>query len=173
MLGRLFLLFTVIPLLELWLLMYVSDAVGLSATIAMVLSTGMLGAALARREGTRAISSWQESLARGETPKEGIASGLLILVGGIFLVTPGVLTDVAGLALLLPPLRRVLANMLVNRVGNKLHVQQIHPISFESARDPQQGADEFIDVDGHFHATPDEDHQATSQSLQPATRAEP
>lgn len=150
MLGRLFLLFTAIPLLELWLLMRVSEVVGLPMTIATVLSTGALGAALARREGTRALSSWRDSLAQGELPKEGIASGLLILVGGIFLVTPGVLTDVAGLMLLIPPIRRAFANALVQRAGQSLHVQHFQHFPPESAADPRRPG-EVIDVDGHFH----------------------
>lgn len=150
MLGRLFLLFTAVPLLELWLLMHVSAVVGLPATIAMVLSTGMLGAALARREGTRALSSWQESLARGEAPKEGIAAGLLILVGGIFLVTPGVLTDAAGLALLLPPVRRALANVLVKRVGQGVQFQQFPASPFGGPHGTRGQGEDFIDVDGHF-----------------------
>ena len=110
MLGRLFLLFTVIPLAELWLLVQIGEVVGLPATLAAVVATGALGASLAKREGLRTLRAWQDSLARGQLPEEGLASGLLILVGGIFLVTPGVLTDVLGLSMLLrsgaPPPRR-------------------------------------------------------------------
>ncbi len=172
MLGRLFLLFTAIPLLELWLLMHVSDLVGLPVTIATVLSTGMLGAALARREGTRTIASWQESLARGEPPKEGIASGLLILVGGIFLVTPGVLTDAAGLALLLPPLRRAFANILIKRVGRQLQVQHFSPVSFDAGHGPPPRREDFIDVDGHFQGARSRDERPGSQPLLPGSDAE-
>ena len=109
MLGRQFLLFTLVPLVELWLLVQIGEVVGLPATLAAVVMTGALGASLAKREGLRTLHAWQESLARGQLPEEGLASGLLILVGGIFLVTPGVLTDVIGLSMLLPPLRRAAA----------------------------------------------------------------
>jgi UPF0716 protein FxsA len=168
-LARLFVLFTAVPLLELWLLMHVSAVVGLPTTIAMVLSTGMLGAALARREGTRALSSWQESLARGEAPKEGIASGLLILVGGIFLVTPGVLTDAAGLALLLPPIRRAFANVLVKRVGPAVQIQQFPASPFGGPSGTPGPGEEFIDVDGHFHRAENPTHDPRDAPSTPAS----
>ena len=102
MLGKLLLLFTVIPVVELYLLITIGQNVGAGPTIALVLVTGFLGAWLARREGSRVLRSWQGSLARGEIPKEGVISSVLVLVGGVLLVTPGVVTDAMGLVLLLP-----------------------------------------------------------------------
>ena len=125
MLGRLFLLFTVIPLVELWLLVQIGEVVGLPATLAAVVTTGALGASLAKREGLRTLRAWQDSLARGQLPEEGLASGLLILVGGIFLVTPGVLTDVLGLSMLLPPLRRAAAAALTARARGHLTMHAV------------------------------------------------
>ena len=122
MLGRLFLLFTLVPLVELWLLVQIGEVVGLPATLGAVLATGALGASLARREGMRTLHMWQNSLSQGQLPDEGIASGLLILVGGIFLITPGVLTDVIGLSLLIPPLRRTVGHALTRRVQGKINV---------------------------------------------------
>ena len=115
MLGRLLLLFTVVPLIELWLLLQLSGVVGLPATIAMVLVTGVLGATLAKQEGLRTLQEWQVSLSQGQMPRDGLASGLLLLVGGVFLVTPGVLTDLTGLLLLVPPVRRALADTISAR----------------------------------------------------------
>ena len=125
MLGRLFLLFTLVPLVELWLLVQIGEVVGLPATLAAVVMTGALGASLAKREGLRTLHAWQESLARGQLPEEGLASGLLILVGGIFLVTPGVLTDVIGLSMLLPPLRRAAAAALTARARGHLTMHAV------------------------------------------------
>ena len=102
-------MFTLVPVLELYLLIAVGGAIGAPATIGLVLATGLLGAVLAKREGMRVLRAWQEAMARGQIPEEGLASSLLVLVGGVLLVTPGVLTDVVWLALLAPPTRRALA----------------------------------------------------------------
>ena len=147
MLGKLFLLFTLVPVLELYLLIAVGGAIGAPATIGLVLATGLLGAVLAKREGMRVLRAWQEAMARGQIPEEGLASSLLVLVGGVLLVTPGVLTDVVGLALLAPPTRRALARRLQRRAARHFQVTtlggSIGP-SFEGfSREPE----DVIDVE--------------------------
>lgn len=122
MLGKLLLLFTVVPVVELYLLITLGQNVGAAPTIGLVLGTGLLGAWLAKREGTRVVRSWQASMARGEPPKEGVISSLLVLVGGVLLVTPGVVTDVTGLVLLLPWTRRLVANALRKRLERRFAV---------------------------------------------------
>ena len=103
-------LFTVVPLIELYLLIAVGRALGPGPTIALVLLTGALGAWFARLEGARVIRRWQEAMARQTLPKDGVIDGLLIFIGGVLLITPGILTDVAGLSMVMPPTRRVIAN---------------------------------------------------------------
>lgn len=125
MLGKLLVLFTVLPVVELYLLITLGQNVGAGPTIALVLGTGLLGAWLARREGSRVLRSWQGSLARGEMPKEGVISSVLVLVGGVLLVTPGVVTDVTGLVLLLPWTRRWVANAIRKRLEERLAVQEV------------------------------------------------
>lgn len=120
MLGRLFLLFTLVPLVELYLLVTIGGWMGVGPTIALVALTGLVGAALARREGRKALSSYQESLAKGKLPEEGIVSGLLILAGGVMLITPGVLTDVFGLAMMVPPIRRATAKLVKKRTQARI-----------------------------------------------------
>lgn len=105
----LFLLFTVVPLTELWLLAALGRVLGFLPTVALVLLTGAVGAALARAEGFRVIREWQDAMRAGRVPADGVLGGLLVLVGGVLLITPGVLTDVVGLGLLVPPVRRWLA----------------------------------------------------------------
>jgi UPF0716 protein FxsA len=122
-LGKLLLLFTVIPVVELYLLIAIGQRVGAGPTIALVLVTGFIGAGLAKREGARVLRTWQESMARGEIPKEGVISGVLVLLGGVLLVTPGVLSDVAGLGLLLPWTRRLVANVVRKRLEQRFSVQ--------------------------------------------------
>lgn len=124
MLGKLLLLFTVLPVVELYLLISIGKSMGAGPTIALVLLTGLLGAWLARREGTRVLRSWQGSLARGELPREGVVSSLLVLVGGVLLVTPGVVTDAMGLVLLLPWTRRWVAAAIRQRLEQRFALQQ-------------------------------------------------
>lgn len=105
MLLRLLLLFTLVPLLELGVLVQIGQRVGVGPTLLLVLATGVVGAWLARREGTRTWWTVRKRLRAGRLPAEEMLHGLLILVAGAFLVTPGVLTDGAGFALLVRPLR--------------------------------------------------------------------
>ena len=110
--GRLFLLFTVVPLVELYLLVAIGRVLGPVPTIGLVLVTGALGAWFARLEGARVIRRWQEAMARQQLPKDGVVDGLLIFVGGLMLITPGILTDVAGLSMVMPSTRRVIARFV-------------------------------------------------------------
>jgi UPF0716 protein FxsA len=112
MFARLALLFVVVPLIELALLIQVGQVVGLVPTVLLVLATGVGGAALARREGLRTVARIQSTLGRGELPGEALMDGAAILFGGALLLTPGVLTDFVGLALLLPLTRRWFARRL-------------------------------------------------------------
>ncbi|UCF48845.1 MAG: FxsA family protein [Myxococcales bacterium] len=110
--ARLFLLFTVVPLVELYLLIAIGRALGPMPTIGLVLLTGALGAWFARLEGARVIRRWQEAMARQQLPKDGVIDGFLIFVGGLMLITPGILTDIAGLSMVVPPTRRVIAGLV-------------------------------------------------------------
>lgn len=104
--GRLLLLFVLVPLIELVLLIQLGRWVGLWPTLAIVLATGFAGAALARAEGLRTWVAFQREVAEGRLPGKSLLDGLAVLVGGAFLLTPGLLTDLAGFALLFPPTRR-------------------------------------------------------------------
>ena len=106
MLARLALLFVVVPLLELALLIKLGQWVGFWPTLGLVVATGIAGAALARAEGLRTLVAFRRETAEGRLPGQPLLDGLAVLVGGAFLLTPGLLTDVAGFALLVPPSRR-------------------------------------------------------------------
>lgn len=121
--AKLLLLFTIVPLVELYLLLLLGQSMGLWPTVALVLVTGVLGAALGKREGLRVWRSWQQALAQGRIPEEGILGGVLVLIGGVLLVTPGVLTDVTGLLLLIPPTRRLIANVVRARLEKRFSTQ--------------------------------------------------
>lgn len=106
MLGRLILIFVTVPLLELVLLLRVGQWIGPGPTVALVVLTGLAGAALARQQGLRAYMAVQRELAAGRLPGGALLDGLSILAGGALLLTPGILTDVLGFGLIVPGSRR-------------------------------------------------------------------
>ena len=105
--GRLFALFLIVPVLDLALLVAVGERIGFWPTVATVVLTAFVGSALARREGTAAWQRVQARLGEGGLPGPELIDGLLILIAGVLLLTPGFLTDLAGLLGLLPPTRAV------------------------------------------------------------------
>ncbi len=107
MFGRLLLLFTLVPLVEVVLLIKLAERIDWLPTIALVIVTGVAGAALARREGFRLLQRIQSELAAGNMPADAMVDAFLVLVAGVLLVTPGVITDAVGLILLIPPARAV------------------------------------------------------------------
>ncbi len=105
MFTRLLLLFTLVPTAELALLIMIGQRLGVLPTIALILASGLLGAWLARREGTRTWREFRATLQAGRLPGEALLHGLAILVGATLLITPGVVTDLLGIVLLIPPTR--------------------------------------------------------------------
>ncbi|WP_461208375.1 FxsA family protein [Desulfocurvus sp. DL9XJH121] len=112
MLLRLFLAFTLIPVLEIYLLIKVGSFIGAEATIAVVLLTGFVGAWLARAQGAGVLARMRENMARGIPPGAEMVDAALILVAGVVLLTPGFATDLAGILLLIPPVRAKLRDLL-------------------------------------------------------------
>jgi UPF0716 protein FxsA len=150
--GRLFLLFTILPLVDLWLLLRIGRAIGFWPALGLVVFTGVAGAWLARAEGFRVLRSWQSSLAAGRMPEEGVLSGVLVLVGAALLVSPGVVTDVLGLALLVPPVRRRVAESLRRRFMRQVEQGRVRVVTyggpgpFDGPAGPRRAADDVIDV---------------------------
>ncbi len=147
MLFRLLLLFTVVPLVELALLIKVGQHIGAGATIGLVLLTGLGGAALARHEGWRTWIALQRDLAAGRLPGDRIVDALLILVAGILLITPGVLTDVVGLVLLLPLTRGQIRRYLKRRFMARMVIMGQGPFRPTESDRPSNRDDDFIDVE--------------------------
>ena len=131
MLLKLFLAFTIIPVLEIYLLIKLGTFLGALNTVVIVILTGILGAYLARLEGLHTMIKVREGLNRGEMPAEGMLDALLILVAGIVLLTPGFLTDIAGLLILIPQTRLVFKRWLRKKFnawaqGNQVYINQYH-----------------------------------------------
>jgi UPF0716 protein FxsA len=112
MFPKLLVLFIGLPLLELAILVKLGEVIGFWPTIGVVIVTGILGASLARAQGFMVYTRIQSELAAGRIPAGGLVDGLLILIGGIVLLTPGLLTDLFGFALLIPWMRVIFKGWL-------------------------------------------------------------
>ena len=126
-LGCFFLLLA--PLVELVLLLRVGQWLGVLPTVALVVATGVLGAWLVRTEGVRTMIRFQEQLARGKLPGRVLMDGAALLTGGALLLTPGVLTDLVGFALLFQPTRSFLQGWAVARLVRGLESGKIRVAS--------------------------------------------
>lgn len=120
MIFRLFLLFTAVPLLELMILIELGGAVGLSATVGIVLLTGAIGAWAARTQGFYVLRKIQEEMNAGRLPADQLVDGAMVLVGGVFLITPGLLTDFTGFALMVPAFRGIVRGVLMRKFEAKV-----------------------------------------------------
>lgn len=119
MFFRLLLLFTCVPLVELYLLLKIGSVIGAVNTILLVIITGVLGAYLAQQEGLRTLDRIRTLMAQGEMPGEPLIDAFLVLVAGFVLITPGILTDLLGFLMLAPatraPIRRWIRGQLERR----------------------------------------------------------
>ncbi len=107
------LLFIVVPALEIYLIIQVGQAFGALTTLGIIIATGVIGAALAKRQGLSAVQRMQRAMAEGQQIGSSLAEAALVLVAGVLMLTPGFITDVTGILLLLPPVRAVVARGLV------------------------------------------------------------
>jgi UPF0716 protein FxsA len=109
---RLFFIFALVPIIEIWLLIKVGRVIGALPTVAILLAISMTGAWLARSQGFRIIVAIRDELAAGRLPAAHFLDGALILAGGILLLTPGFFTDFIGLFFLIPATRTILKRWL-------------------------------------------------------------
>lgn len=123
MVAKLFLAFTLVPMVELYILIEVGKRIGSGTTIMIIVLTGWLGAYLAKREGLRVYTEFQKKINSGQMPGDTLIEGVLILGGGVLLITPGYLSDVAGIALMVPPIRRFIAGRLKEYYARKMRRQ--------------------------------------------------
>ncbi|MCB0376852.1 MAG: FxsA family protein [Bdellovibrionales bacterium] len=100
---RLFLLMTLIPLVEIYFLIQLSGVIGGGNTILLIISTGLLGAWLLRRQGASILQQLQHNASQSQLPTDAITKGFFTFIGGVLLLTPGLLTDVIGMSLIFPP----------------------------------------------------------------------
>lgn len=115
---RLFLLFTLVPAIELYLIIKVGSVIGALNTIFIIIFTGVLGAYYAREQGFRVVSNIQAKMQQGTVPGDDLVNGAMLLVGGALLITPGFITDFFGFSLIFPPTREAM------KVGVKKYMEK-------------------------------------------------
>lgn len=133
LLLRLLGLFILLPAIELALLVQVDRLIGFWPTIGLILATGFIGSLLARREGLSVWRRLNQQMAKGGLPGKEIVDGVIILVAGALLITPGVLTDVVGFLGLLPPTRALIRTLVLNRIDRAVKKGAISVGGFQQA----------------------------------------
>ncbi len=149
--GPLVLLFILVPVTEIYLIIKVGGILGALPTVAIVVATAFIGASLVQSQGTVVFRRLQAAMARGEGAQAAIviAESVLILVAGVTLLAPGFLTDAVGIALLLPPIRKVLARLMVKKMKAKVvTVRQNYPKSHVYPPPSQPGRDDDLPPPG-------------------------
>jgi UPF0716 protein FxsA len=125
MLPLLLLLFIVVPILELYVILQVGQAIGVLPTIALLIADSVLGSVLMRSQGRAAWRRFNAALAEGRIPHREVLDGALVIFGGALLLTPGFVTDILGVVLLLPPTRAVVRGLLVRSLLPRIVVGRV------------------------------------------------
>ncbi len=146
----LLLLLIIVPLVEIYILIEVGQAIGALSTIGLCVLTAVIGGLLLRQQGVETLRRAQLNLDRGAVPAVEMFEGLALGLGGVLLLTPGFATDLIGFACLIPFTRRLLIHVLMRRV----HVQY-GPIEGQTRRPPPEGQDA---IEGEYRRNdPDND----------------
>jgi UPF0716 protein FxsA len=113
-------LFVAVPILEIYVIIQVGQAIGALWTIALLIADSIAGGVLMRSQGRAAWRRFQQALAEGRMPAREVLDGVLVIFGGAFLLTPGFCSDIVGALLLVPPSRAVIRRMLVRRFSMRM-----------------------------------------------------
>lgn len=147
----LFLLFIIVPIIEITVLIQVGQAIGAWYTVGLVLLSAFIGVNMLRQQGLSTLARARQRMDRGEVPGEEMVEGILLAVGGAMLVTPGFVTDVIGFSCLIPAVRRALIKLLIGRFtlvaatrrydAGEMHVYTVDPDDFRTVdeTDPIRG----------------------------------
>jgi UPF0716 protein FxsA len=136
-------LFIIVPLAELYVILQVGDAIGAVWTILLLAADSVLGSLLMKSQGRAVWRRFNEALAQGRAPTREVFDGVFVIFGGAFLITPGFITDVVGLFLLLPPTRALIRRYVARRL---LAGGTVRVASFGRGRRPRDNGD--WDVEG-------------------------
>ncbi|MGB2782958.1 MAG: FxsA family protein [Atribacterota bacterium] len=117
---KLLMLFIIVPVTELYLLIEVGKKIGTLTTISIIIFTGILGAYLVKHQGFMILRKIQNDLNEGTIPEDSLIQGVIILAGGILLLTPGFVTDIVGFIFLIPTSRNVVKKYLLKWLKGKI-----------------------------------------------------
>ncbi|RDV24903.1 FxsA family protein [Alteromonas aestuariivivens] len=150
----LFLLFALLPILEIAVLVHVGGIIGGWNTIALVLFTAFIGAFFVRQEGLSTLQSAQRKMQRNEIPGGEMLEGLMLVIAGVLLVTPGFITDILGLCLVLPPSRKWIARHAARHMSMRVvtaaqYHQQPSSQGFKRSSDSNVIEGEYTDRSGN------------------------
>ncbi len=147
MLPVLLLIFIVVPIAELAVIIQVGEQIGVWWTIAILIADSIIGSLLMRAQGRSAWRRFNEALQAARPPAREVLDGVLVIFGGALLLTPGFLTDILGLVLLIPPTRAVVRRVLVKRFADRMIVVARTRASAATWPPPRDGGQPG-DVDG-------------------------
>jgi UPF0716 protein FxsA len=144
-------LFIVVPIAELYVIVQVGQLIGIWPTLALLLADAVLGAMLLRHQGRGAWRRFNKALAERRFPGKEVVDGLLIVVGGTLLLTPGFLTDVFGILLLAPPTRAI-----VRRLLRRFTIGRFLVVGMPGGGVPKRGSGPAPNRDYDYDATAEE-----------------
>lgn len=148
--GKFFLAVLVLGFVELYLLIQVAGQIGFFGTLGLCIFTGVVGGAIVRRQGLQTVEAIQSALQRGRVPTVEIVSGLVLLLVGTMLLTPGFVTDAVGFALLIPPVRQWAASLLARAFEGRIEMGPPPPTGkpgHTGRPRERHGGREVIDID--------------------------
>jgi UPF0716 protein FxsA len=131
-------LFILVPIAEIYLIIQIGQEIGAGWTVVLLIADSIIGARLLSWQGRSAWRAFQDALAAGRIPHREIIDGVMIVVGGAFLLTPGFITDVFGLLLLLPPTRALIRRAVVASIVRRGAVTRM--VFFAAGRGPRGGS---------------------------------
>lgn len=120
------LLFTLIPVVEIYVILQVGEQLGALPTVGLIILTGAAGAYLARTQGFEVVRRMQQELNRGQLPADPLIDAAMVLAGGLLLLTPGFCTDIVGFSLLVPATRELLKKTVSDYLKRQIDEGRIH-----------------------------------------------
>ncbi|WP_144392804.1 FxsA family protein [Pleionea sediminis] len=146
-------LFVVIPFTELVILLEVGELWGALPTLGLIITTAFIGYNLFKRQGIKTWQLVQTKLSQGELPSREMAEGIIILMAGTLMITPGLLTDFVGLFCLIPITRKLVLTLLMKRFKSKVHIQtqySYHSQQTQKEAEKHSGVEKGRTIDGDY-----------------------
>jgi UPF0716 protein FxsA len=123
----LILIFVLVPLAELYVIFKVGDAIGIVPTLLILVADSLIGSMLLKSQGRAVWNRFNETMRAGRIPHQEVVDGVLVIFGGAFLITPGFLTDIIGIMLLVPPTRALFRKFVQRRISRRTVVARQRP----------------------------------------------